>query len=123
GAAASSPMPRSTGGREASDELDARPNDLAQSDELANGTSDTFSIRIRHGLTEREEQILRGLVKGQSNKMIARTCGSMEATIKVHVKSILRKIRVSNRTQAAIWALEQGYRAGDMKGQAITVGA
>jgi two-component system, NarL family, nitrate/nitrite response regulator NarL len=41
--------------------------------------------------------------------MIARTCGVTDATIKVHMKSILRKIRVANRTQAAIWALEQGY--------------
>ena len=41
--------------------------------------------------------------------MIARTCGVADATIKVHMKSILRKIRVANRTQAAVWALERGY--------------
>jgi two-component system nitrate/nitrite response regulator NarL len=38
--------------------------------------------------------------------MIARECGITEATVKVHMKSILRKIRVGNRTQAAIWAME-----------------
>ena len=80
--------------------------------EVGNGATDgALSIRIPHGLTEREEQVLRGLVKGHSNKVIARNCGVAEATIKVHIKSLLRKLRVANRTQAAIWALEQGYCA------------
>jgi len=96
--------------REERDELDLDTKNVAQSDEAENGVVDgTISIRIPHGLSEREEQILKGVVKGHSNKMIARTCGVTDATIKVHMKSILRKIRVANRTQAAIWALEQGY--------------
>jgi len=66
-------------------------------------------------LSEREAQILDGLVKGHANKVIARTCDITEATVKVHMKSILRKIRVTNRTQAAIWALENGYPGDDMK--------
>ena len=53
-------------------------------------------------LSEREGQVLDGLVKGHANKVIARGCGITEATVKVHMKSILRKIRVGNRTQAAI---------------------
>jgi len=60
-------------------------------------------------LSEREIQILDGLVKGHANKVIARGCGITEATVKVHMKSILRKIRAGNRTQAAIWAHEHGY--------------
>jgi two-component system, NarL family, nitrate/nitrite response regulator NarL len=60
-------------------------------------------------LSDREEQILKDLVKGHSNKLIARTCAVTEATVKVHIKSILRKARVANRTQAAVWALENGY--------------
>ena len=60
-------------------------------------------------LSEREIQILDGLVKGYANKVIGRRCNISEATVKVHMKSILRKIRVCNRTQAAIWALEHGY--------------
>jgi two-component system nitrate/nitrite response regulator NarL len=60
-------------------------------------------------LSDRESQILDGLVRGQANKVIARKCDITEATVKVHMKSILRKIRVGNRTQAAIWALEHGY--------------
>jgi two-component system nitrate/nitrite response regulator NarL len=41
--------------------------------------------------------------------MIGRTCDITEGTVKAHVKSILRKIRVENRTQAAVWAMENGY--------------
>jgi two-component system, NarL family, nitrate/nitrite response regulator NarL len=62
-------------------------------------------------LSEREAQILDGLVKGHANKVIARTCDITEATVKVHMKSILRKIRVDNRTQAALWAMANGYAA------------
>jgi DNA-binding NarL/FixJ family response regulator len=57
-------------------------------------------------LSERERQIIDGLVKGQSNKTIARACGITEATVKVHMKAILRKVPCCNRTQVAIWALE-----------------
>jgi two-component system nitrate/nitrite response regulator NarL len=85
---------------------------LAASDHPKNHAIDrTHSIRIVHGLSQREEEILKSVVRGHSNKMIARTCGVTDATIKVHMKSILRKIRVANRTQAAIWALERGFGA------------
>jgi two-component system, NarL family, nitrate/nitrite response regulator NarL len=43
------------------------------------------------------------VVEGQSNKGIARHLGITESTVKVHLKSLLRKINVLNRTQAAIW--------------------
>ena len=69
------------------------------------------SPRNLHSLSEREAQILDGLVKGHANKVIARICDITEATVKVHMKSILRKIRVDNRTQAAIWAMANGYAA------------
>jgi len=85
---------------------------VARAADIEHGPVDrTSSLRIVHGLTDREEEILKCVVRGLSNKMIARTCGVTDATIKVHMKSILRKIRVANRTQAAIWALEQGYCA------------
>jgi len=54
-------------------------------------------------LSSREKSILRCLITGDSNKCIARKMDIAEATVKVHVKAILRKIRVQNRTQAAIW--------------------
>lgn len=59
-------------------------------------------------LSDRESLILRSLIKGDSNKHIARELDIAEATVKVHVKAILRKIRVRNRTQAAIWAVQNG---------------
>jgi two-component system, NarL family, nitrate/nitrite response regulator NarL len=91
-----------------SDRLPIAP--VVTNEEARNGTFDgSFSIRVRHGVSEREEQILRDLVKGLSNKIIARKLDIAEATVKVHMKSVLRKIRVANRTQAAIWALENGY--------------
>ncbi len=55
-------------------------------------------------LSEREEQILGCLALGYSNKVIARNLDIAEATVKVHVKALLRKMQVSNRTQAAISA-------------------
>jgi two-component system, NarL family, nitrate/nitrite response regulator NarL len=48
---------------------------------------------------------MRCLINGDSNKAIARKIDITEATVKVHIKAILRKIRVHNRTQAAIWAM------------------
>jgi two-component system nitrate/nitrite response regulator NarL len=56
------------------------------------------------GLSARETVILRCLMQGDSNKLIARRFDITEATVKVHVKAILRKIHAKNRTQAAIWA-------------------
>jgi two-component system, NarL family, nitrate/nitrite response regulator NarL len=67
-----------------------------------------------HGLSQREDQVLKALVQGHSNKVIARMYTVTEATVKVHVKSILRKTRVANRTQAAIWALKNTYFGEDM---------
>lgn len=59
-------------------------------------------------LSAREMQILRRLIAGLPNKVISRQLSISEATVKVHVKAVLRKLRVSNRTQAAIWAAGQG---------------
>jgi len=56
-------------------------------------------------LSTREKSILRCLIEGDSNKCIARKIDIAEATVKVHVKAILRKIRVQNRTQAAVWGM------------------
>jgi two-component system nitrate/nitrite response regulator NarL len=59
-------------------------------------------------LSARQQSILGCLIQGDSNKTIARKMAIAEATVKVHVKAILRKIRVHNRTQAAIWAMNTG---------------
>jgi two-component system, NarL family, nitrate/nitrite response regulator NarL len=55
-------------------------------------------------LSDRERQVLISLVHGQSNKEIARAYDISEDTVKVHMKAILRKTNMRNRTQAAIWA-------------------
>jgi DNA-binding NarL/FixJ family response regulator len=67
-------------------------------------TDDTLAPQ----LSTREKSILRCLIEGDSNKCIARKIDIAEATVKVHVKAILRKIRVQNRTQAAIWGMNNG---------------
>jgi two-component system nitrate/nitrite response regulator NarL len=56
-------------------------------------------------LSPREREVLSHLLVGHANKVIARQLGTSEATVKVHLKNLLRKIKVDNRTQAAIWAL------------------
>ncbi len=60
------------------------------------------------GLSEREVQILRCLLNGHPNKVIAKKLSITEATVKVHLKGVLKKINAANRTQAAIWALNNG---------------
>ncbi len=62
--------------------------------------------------SSREWEILRCLSSGKSNKAIARELNIAETTVKVHIKSLLRKLSVSNRTQAAIWALNNGDSVG-----------
>jgi two-component system, NarL family, nitrate/nitrite response regulator NarL len=61
-------------------------------------------------LSAREAEILSSLMEGAPNKIIARKLHVAEATVKVHIKAILRKIGVTNRTQAAMWA--KGHRHG-----------
>ena len=59
-------------------------------------------------LSRRELQVLEGLSKGKSNKEIARDSDLQEPTIKLHVKTLYRKIGAANRTQAALIAKEEG---------------
>ncbi|CAN7681180.1 response regulator transcription factor [Rhizobium rhizogenes] len=66
------------------------------------------TTRIVNGvrnLSPREKSILKLVMGGESNKQIARRLEITESTVKVHIKTILRKIDVRNRTQAAIWAM------------------
>ena len=60
-------------------------------------------------LSPREHQILVSVAEGRSNKAIARLYNLSEATVKVHLKAILRKTKTHNRTQAAIWAIQRGF--------------
>lgn len=62
-------------------------------------------------LSNREHDVLCCLMAGYPNKLIARKLDVSEATVKVHVKAILRKLNVMNRTQAALWATSRGIGA------------
>lgn len=69
----------------------------------------------RARLSPRELDVLCCLMAGYSNKVIARKLTVCEATVKVHVKAILRKLNVHNRTQAAIWASSRGISEVEMQ--------
>lgn len=60
-------------------------------------------------LTERERRILHLLMRGQTNKKIARNLDVVEGTIKKHLRDIFKKLNVSNRTQAVITATQLGW--------------
>jgi|SRR5579883_948467 len=70
-------------------------------------------------LSSREIAILERIVRGDSNKHVARFFNIAEPTVKAHVKAILRKLGANNRTQAAIWAVNhrifgEVYDASDL---------
>lgn len=59
-------------------------------------------------LTPREREIIILLAKGDSNKEIARLLNVAESTVKIHVQSILKKLKLTSRVQAAVYAVERG---------------
>jgi two-component system nitrate/nitrite response regulator NarL len=59
-------------------------------------------------LSPREREILGFLAKGASNKEIARALDVAESTVKIHVQHILRKLNLTSRVQAAVYAVESG---------------
>jgi NarL family two-component system response regulator LiaR len=60
------------------------------------------------GLTERELEVLRLIARGLSNKLIARELAVAEKTVKTHVSNILAKLHLTDRTQAALYAVRRG---------------
>ncbi|PWF41771.1 response regulator [Massilia glaciei] len=58
-------------------------------------------------LTPREKGILDCLARGESNKLIARKLDLAESTVKIHVQNVLKKLKLSSRVQAAVYAVEQ----------------
>ena len=62
-------------------------------------------------LTPREEDVLREIARGASNKEIARTLDIAETTVKIHVQHILRKLELSSRVQAAVYAADRQRHA------------
>ena len=68
----------------------------------------TSSFEDKESLSPREREILGYVAKGASNKEIARTLDLAESTVKIHVQHILRKLNLSSRVQAAVYAIENG---------------
>jgi len=66
------------------------------------------SVSLLSELTPREMEILKHLAEGQSNKAIGRALDITDGTVKLHVKSILRKLGVHSRVEAAVLAVEHG---------------
>lgn len=60
-------------------------------------------------LTRRERDILKLITLGMTNKAIARKLSITESTVKVHVKHLLKKMKLKSRVEAAIWALQNGH--------------
>ena len=94
----------------------ALPSTLASvlADDPRTDAANGASIRAQKHLTEREEQILRCLLNAYSNKHIARALNISEGTVKVHLKSVMKKIAAGNRTQAALWARNNGIANGEL---------
>jgi two-component system nitrate/nitrite response regulator NarL len=60
-------------------------------------------------LTEREQEVLRCLAEGLSNKRIARALSITEGTVKVHVKNLLKKLSFRSRVEAAVWMAQHAH--------------
>jgi two-component system nitrate/nitrite response regulator NarL len=76
---------------------------VVHGDEPVSDSDDRFA-----DLTPREMEILCHLAQGESNKEIARELGISNGTVKLHVRAILRKLRVRSRVEAAVLAVEEG---------------
>jgi two-component system, NarL family, nitrate/nitrite response regulator NarL len=87
-----------------SEQPQSRAEHVVASEEMANGAEHSIDEGLIKGFSKRETSVLRLLIQGASNKIIARQLVITEATVKVYIKAILRKLRLHNRTQAAMWA-------------------
>ena len=61
-------------------------------------------------MSERELTVVQHLANGLSNKEIARLLGIVDGTVKIHVRNVQRKLKLKNRTQIAVWAVENGLQ-------------
>ena len=101
---------------------DVRPNELAEAVRKASRgealLAPSVAARLMQevsgerqpsaGLTERELEVLRLIARGMSNKLIARELVVSEKTVKTHVSNILAKLHLTDRTQAALYAVREG---------------
>ena len=86
----------------------AEPSATAPTPASSGAPSGAAPTPFASDLTERERDILRLLARGDSNREIGETLFITEGTVKNHVSSILSKLALRDRTQAALWAREHG---------------
>lgn len=82
--------------------------ELRRGGPLATSSHHHHHHKLAEPLTEREHEVLRLLAQGHSNKVIAEMLNIVEATVKKHVHNIIRKLDVSDRTQAVIVSIRLG---------------
>ena len=85
---------------------------------FAGGRGHIGSPAFLDRISERELMVIRHLASGMSNKEIARVLGIMDGTIKIHVRNIQRKLQLKNRTQIAVWAVENGVMPAESEDEA-----
>ena len=95
---------------------------LLHASERFGQASSELGDEVLVSLSPREMEILQYITRGMSNKKIAHTLGISHQTVKNHMTSILRKLDVEDRTQAAIYAIRHGWvRLQDTQNQADQV--
>jgi DNA-binding NarL/FixJ family response regulator len=85
---------------------------LVLSESNGSGAAREPESSARPALTRRQRDVLALISEGKSNKLIADALGMSESTVKAHVKQIIRRLHVANRTQAALLATRAGRDAG-----------
>jgi len=79
-----------------------------EGESIADPKDDDRPGKTKEGLTPREQEVLRLLTKGSTNKEIAKALFISEKTVKSHLNSIFRKLKVSRRLQAILYAIRRG---------------
>lgn len=99
----------------------AASNESVMSPLMANKLADAIRNPVKENtpmdsgldkLSPREREVISMLARGATNKEIARNLDLVESTVKIHVQGILRKLNLSSRVQAAVFAVEHGLISG-----------
>ena len=84
---------------------------------VADSRRESRARRSKEALTPREKEVLGILTTGKTNKEIAKALFISEKTVKTHLNSIFRKLKVTRRLQAIVYAINLGLSKGDKEGQ------